>query len=904
MNGGEEGRGGANGRSTRASGRATPASGQSTPASGQSIPTSWWATPTSWWATPAQELAQRLDADLGHGLTGAQVEAHRAGYGTNQIEDRGPTGLWTLAWESVRSPMMLLLLSIAAISFAVGQLREGVVMVFVVAMYVGVHLLNKARSDRTMARLRAVQAPQVSVLREGEFRQIPVDDVVVGDILPLQAGTRVAADGLLISSVSLLVDESVLTGESAPVLKDAWAEVEANTPLAERETAVFAGTTVLDGQGQALVVAVGKGSELGRVAALAARAESEPTPLQREMAGLARTLAVVAVSVSLLIPLLGFLRGYGLQQMILTWLSLTFLMVPGQPPIIIAMALALASLELARKKVIVRRLQGAETLGAVTVLLSDKTGTMTENRMVLSSVLLPGGEQASVDGSSAGPSREVAPFMRFALQALPEHPSDPTDLAMVEAAAQIEGFQAPRRWHLVNEIGFSRSHAFRALAYARGVAQRTFIAGEPEYVIERSDRKRTGEGVSPWSPQARARLEAQIALLAAQGKRVTAYGYMDRVLAEGEPEGLVFVGAAAISDPIRPEVKDAVAKLRGAGIAVYMVTGDIPQTASYVADQVGLDGGPPVTGSELEGAPESTYAEVVRRTRVFARTTPEQKLRLVEALQHQDETVAVTGDGVNDAPALRTAHVGIAMGRRGTDVAKEAADLVLTDDSLARLPDGVSVGRKAYDNFRKGITYYLSAKAILLTIFIVPLIVGVRFPLAPIQIIFTELLMDLASSTIFITEEAEPGLLARSPRRRRRFLSWDVARHILRNAVGPVAAILAVYFGSLAAGYGVDSARTAAFATWLLGHILLAMNLKQTRVPLLRQGLLSNRFAAGWLAGMVVLVLAMTFAGPVRTALQTTPLSGLQWLGVLGGALLASGWMEAWKWIRLVKEAT
>ncbi|MFN2130214.1 MAG: cation-translocating P-type ATPase [Anaerolineae bacterium] len=868
---------------------------------------------TAWWASSAQELAQQLDANLDRGLTDDQVEAHRDRYGDNQIGDRGPTGLWTLAWESVRSPMMLLLLTIAAISFAVGQVREGVVMVFVVAMYVGVHLLNKARSDRTMARLRAVQAPQASVLRDGEVREVPVDDVVAGDILPLQAGTRVAADGLLISSVSLLVDEAVLTGESAPVRKDAGAEIEADTPaaetlaaetpLAERETAVFAGTTVLDGQGQALVVAVGAKSELGRVAALAARAESEPTPLQQEMAGLARTLAVVAVVVSLLIPLLGFLRGYGLQQMVLTWLSLTFLMVPGQPPIIIAMALALAALELARKKVIVRRLQGAETLGAVTVLLSDKTGTMTENRMVLSSVLMPGGEQAPVDGSSTGPSRDVAPFLRFALPALPEHPTDPTDRAMVDAAAQIEGFHALPRGRLVNEIGFSRSHAYRAMAYRKGNARRTFVAGEPELIIDRADRKRTGEGVSDWPSEARARLKAQTEALAGQGKRVTAYGYVDRLLMDGELEDLVFVGTAVIGDPIRPEVEGAVSRLSQAGIRVYMVTGDIPQTASYVAEQVGLGDAPPVTGSELEGAPESTYAEAAGRTRVFARTTPEQKLRLVEALQHQGETVAVTGDGVNDAPALRTAHVGIAMGQRGTDAAREAADLVLTDDSLARLPDGVSVGRKAYDNFRKGITYYLSAKAILLIIFIVPLIVGVRFPLAPIQIIFTELLMDLASSTIFVTEEAEPGLLARRPRRRRRFLSWDVALHIFRNAVGLIVAIMAVYFGSLAAGYGLDSARTAAFATWLLGHILLAMNLKQTTTPLLRQGLLSNRFAAGWLAGMVALVLAMTFAGPVRAALQTTPLTGLQWLGVVGGALLASGWIEGWKWIRLSRRS-
>jgi Ca2+-transporting ATPase len=253
---------------------------------------------------------------------------------------------------------------------------------------------------------------------------------------------------------------------------------------------------------------------------------------------------------------------------------------------------------------------------------------------------------------------------------------------------------------------------------------------------------------------------------------------------------------------------------------------------------------------------------------------------------------------------LRTAQVGIAMGQQGTDVAKEAADLVLTDDDFAHLPDGVAIGRKAYDNFSKGITYYLSAKAILLSIFVVPLIVAAPFPLAPIQTILTELLMDLASSTIFVTEEAEPDLLQRSPRTRAGYLSWHVALRIARNAAGLVIPILVVYFGSLALDYGVYSARTAAFATWLLGHILLAMNLKQRRTPLLRQGLLANRFAFAWLVGMVALVLGITLIEPVRTVLKTTTLSGLQWLGAVAGALLASGWMELWKRFRLKVEGT
>jgi Ca2+-transporting ATPase len=325
-----------------------------------------------------------------------------------------------------------------------------------------------------------------------------------------------------------------------------------------------------------------------------------------------------------------------------------------------------------------------------------------------------------------------------------------------------------------------------------------------------------------------------------------------------------------------------------------MVTGDKAATARQVAGEVGL-GVETLAGSELADLSDRRLADRLPNVDVYARVTPEQKLRLTEGFKGRSAVVAVTGDGINDAPALRTAHIGVAMGVTGTDVAREAADLVLTDDDFSHLPEGVAIGRKAYDNFRKGITYYLSAKAILLTAFLVPLAAGRPFPFAPIQIIAIELLMDLASSTIFISETAEPGVMSRPPRKQERFLSWSVGRRILRNLVGPAAAILASYFGSLTMGVEVAQARTAAFATWLLGHIILAMVLKKERVPLLEQGLLANRFAAGWLAGMVALVLAMVHVPFVRGVLGTTELTAAQWGLVLVGALAGGGWLEVLK---------
>ncbi len=858
--------------------------------------------PEDWWSIPAEELLNSLNVDIQLGLTPNQVIQNREKFGSNQLEDRGPTSLWTLFWESVKSPMMVLLLTIAGISLALGQYTEAIVMIFVVAMYVGVHLLNKARSDRTMARLREVQTPKTIVLRDGEQQEVDFEEVVVGDILPLRSGTRIPADARLVDSAGLIVNESTLTGESAPVHKKAEDTIKPDSPLAERKTAIFAGTSVMDGIGKALVLAVGEHTELGHIAELSTLRDTELTPLQKEMNGLAKTLAFVAVGVSLLVPLAGLLRGFNFQQMVLTWLSLTFLMVPGQPPIIISMALALAALELARKKVIVRRLQGAETLGSVNIVLSDKTGTMTENKMQLFAILFADGTLSEFEKLDPNQQNQVDKFFETARLSIPENTNDPTDLAILDAVEGLNNFEYTQPGHLVDQIGFSRSGTYRRLEYSQEGSHLIYVTGRPEYIIDRSNRRLSSHAaekqIKTWHEDERKEIINQLTELAKQGKRITAYAYRENSLPESEPKNLIFVGAAVISDPIRPEVKDALKNLKDAGVRTVMVTGDIPETAGFVAHEVGIDGESIITGQEFESMPNDVQEKMIQEKSVFARTTPEQKLNLVQVFQRLGETVAVTGDGINDAPALNTAHVGIAMGQKGTDVAKEAADLILTNDNLAHLPDGVAIGRKAYDNFAKGITYYLSAKAILLSIFIFPLLVGVPFPLAPIQIIFTELLMDLASSTIFVTEAAEPDVMKRKPRPKGPFLSKQVTKRILRNMVGLTIAILVVYFGSLTLGYQIQSARTAAFSTWLLGHIILALNLKQEKTPLFKQGLLSNRFAVGWLIGMIAFVLAMTLIPFVQSILDTTHLSTLQWGMVIIGALFASSWLEGLKWIR------
>lgn len=850
--------------------------------------------PQNWWAISGEHLAELIGVSPENGLSFDKISSMREKYGMNLLHGQGSTSLAHLLWQSIKSPMMILLLAIAGISLALSQVREAIVMAFVVAMYVSIELINKARSDRTMARLRELQLPTSTILREGRQQEIPVGEICVGDILVVQTGTRIPADARLISSTGLLVNEGSLTGESAPQDKDATAIVQPEAPLAERPTAIFSGTTVLDGQGIGIVMAVGLKSELGRIAALTAGSVSTPTPLQKEMRDLARTLAFVAIGVSCLIPLVGWFRGYDLQQMLLTWLSLTFLMVPGQPPVIITMALALAAFELTRKQVIVRRLQGAETLGSVNTIISDKTGTMTENVMAFDRLIIGNGSILAIDQVDTSQMPVWLEFFTKALPAIPKSTNNPIDLAIISAAQEMH-ITSNIAGRLVHQVGFATGKFYRSLAYENPNENQLFLAGSPEFIIAHCTQTVDDGQLRYWDDEGRNRVLALVQQLASEGKRITAYAFQTPPVTSEPPDGLIFVGCAVFSDPIRIEVKGAITQLANAGIRTIMVTGDNSATAAFVARSVGLDADTVVTGAEIDHFSDLELIDSLHRAQVFARTTSEHKLRIVKALKQDQQVVAVTGDGINDAPALHTADIGVAMGIKGTDVAKEAADLVLSDDNFVHLTDAVAVGRKAYDNFRKGITYYLSAKAVLLAIFIVPLLVGKPFPFSPIQIIAIELLMDLASSTIFVSEAAEPDVMKHKPRQRAKFLTRETGRLILRNMLGLTIAILAVYFGSLSLGYDVTSSQTAAFAAWLLGHVLLALIVKQTHKPLLKQGILTNRIGAGWLLGMILLVYMMTHVQSVYSVLSTTFLEPVQWSLVIAGAILASAWIEVQK---------
>jgi Ca2+-transporting ATPase len=832
-----------------------------------------------WWALPKEKILEVLKVDPENGLAIGRVQEYRDAFGANTMEELKPTSTWTLLLESAKQPMMILLLSIAAISLAFGELIEAVVMLFVVSAYVSVEFINKHRSDRTMARLRELTQPTAKVIREGKEQEIPTSDVVVGDLIILSSGVRIAADARLMESSGLLVNEATLTGESLPVKKRVEAEVAENSNLAERINCVFSGTSILDGEGKAVVLAVGQQSEFGKIAKEVQAAEKLQTPLQQAMIRLSKILALAAIIVSLIIPVIGFLRGLDPQQMVLTWLALTFLMIPGQPPIIITMALALASFELAKKNVVVKRLRGAEALGSVTSILTDKTGTITENRMRVEKLILP-------NGAESAPQKIPPALSEKIFLALPEYVSDPTDKAIAQALGPdlMRQKQTPLSFD-----GFSDGHPWRTLTYGNHEVYVHAIAGEPELLIHSST----------LDSEEKERLKSMVTEEGNLGKRVVAFAtFQSKIKELYKLDRIELLALAVLEDPVRQGIDEAIVALNDAGIKTFIVTGDHTATTKAIANKIGMTG-QIVTGGELEKMNDKELQDAVQSSRLFARTTPSQKLRLVKTLQAQGEEVAVIGDGINDAPAIKSANVGVAMGEIGTDLAKETADLVLTDDNYIHVDDAVAIGRKAIDNFRKGLTYYLSAKAILLSIFIVSLVLGIPFPLAPIHIILIELLMDLASSTIFVTEIAEPNIMKRPPQRIGYFLNRAIILRIFRNGVGLTIGILAIYL-SLYFGTGnVVLSQTAAFATWLLGHIFLALNLKQEGTPLLKQGLFLNRFGTFWLIGMVALTLLITNVSFVFPYMSTVFLPLEVWFGILLVIFASTFWLEVAKWIHL-----
>ena len=769
------------------------------------------------------------DAPQGLRATEASERLQRDGY--NELPTSRPRSIFLMAFDVAREPMALLLLACGALYLVLGDVHEAAVLLIFVLVVMGITLYQEHRTERVLEALRDLSSPRALVIRDGEPRRIAGREVMVGDLLVLTEGDRVPADGQLIEATNFGADESLLTGESVPVAKRCDGDDEAR---------VYSGTLVVRGRGLAVVDAIGAGTALGSIGRALARTGTVPTPLQCQTRALVRRVAIVGLSLSVAVLIgYGLLRGEWLTGL-LAGLALAMSLLPEEFPMILAVFLALGGWRLSRHSVLTRHLPAVETLGAATVLCVDKTGTLTENRMSVQA--LWNGRERFPAGESAEPPEGFHALAEVAWLASERDPYDPMELAIHRYGATHLARTEHEHpdWQLVREYPLAAGLLSMSQVWRSPRRRQLAIAtkGAPEAIVD----------LCHMNPAEAARYIAAAHELAAQGLRVLGVARAtwaeeaEAALPAGqhdfdfEPLGLI-----GLADPLRADVPAAIAECRAAGIRVLMITGDYPETAANIARQAGIGITSTLTGAELDAMSDEELTARLREVSVIARAVPEQKLRIVRALQAAGEVVAMTGDGVNDAPALKAADIGVAMGARGTDVAREAAALVLLDDAFSSIVRAVRLGRRIYDNIRKAVVYVLVVHPPIAALALAPLLAGWPLILLPEHIALFELLIAPACSLAFEAEPDEDDLMARPPRGRAAPLlsRSGLVSALLAGVLGSTAA-LAVTGWTIVQGMPLTTSRTAAFI------VVVLANVTTIAVWRSRRGVGSPNRTAGW----------------------------------------------------------
>ena len=843
--------------------------------------------------TPRQVL-DTLDTDPDQGLTQGEGARRLAGYGENKLEKAKPPGLFRQVLAQLRDPMILVLLAAAALSFFAGGGQDWLDTAIILLIVVVNTVISVSQEDNARKALEALEklaAPRARVLREGVERRLESTHLVPGDILLLEAGDYVPADGRILWAAGLQTDESAMTGESLPVHKRAGDGLPPDTPLAERKNMVIGGTVVTGGRAKVVVTATGMQTEMGKIAGLLLRQGQGETPLQRKMKEVSRVLSLVCVGVCAVMFGVGMLQHRDILDMFLTAVALAVAAIPEGLPAIVTIVLAVGVGRMARRNAIIKRLPAVETLGCASVICSDKTGTLTKNQMTVLEVWTPAPahrDRALTLGTLCGDAQEGPGG----------YIGDPTETAIAQAAAQAGLEKAalerdmPRRGEAPFDSVRKRMATCHALPNGEALVA---VKGAPEAVLARCTHLLGAQGPRPLTDGDRRRIAQVGGDLAGQALRVLAVAQRlqpalpKSMAAESLEAELTFVGLIGMMDPPRPEVRQAVDRCAGAGIRPVMITGDHKDTAVAIAKQLNIyrPGDKAIDGAGLDFLPQETLEEEIEAFSVYARVTPEHKMRIVQAWQRRGHVVAMTGDGVNDAPALKAADIGCAMGKTGTDVAKGAADMILTDDNFATVVAAVEQGRGIYANIRKAIHYLLSCNiGEILTIFLATLLPVSQAPLSPVQLLWLNLVTDSLPALALGMEPVEKTAMTQPPRGKEeplfskafsRRLAWQGA------LVGGIT-LLAYGLGfHLTGTFAV--ANTMAFATLTFSQLFHAFDVRSETTPLFRLGVLSNKaMNKAFLAG-AALQAAVLLAPPLQGAFSVVPLALEQWGMVLALAL-------------------
>jgi Ca2+-transporting ATPase len=810
------------------------------------------------------------DATPAAGLSGAQAARRLAAEGPNALPSAGRRSGAAIVLGVLREPMFSLLVAAAGVYLLLGDLREALVLSASMVVVFAIAVIQERKAERALEALRDLSSPRALVRRDGAVRRIAGADVVRGDLLLLAEGDRVPADARLVSANDLQLDESLLTGESLP--------------LEKREGEVYSGTLVVRGQGSAEVTATGARSRLGGIGVSLAALAPEKTLLERETARLVRVVAALAIALSVLLGLFYAVSRGAWIDGVLAGLTLAMAILPEEFPLVLTVFLALGAWRIARRGVLTRRMPAIEMLGAATVLCVDKTGTLTENRMALAEVL---GDDRAGDG------KERARALEAAALACELEPFDPMERAILAAA--LPATHAVRReWTLERDYPFG--NGFLAVCHvwrSAGGARRAAIKGAAETVLPLCG---AGEVMQAARAQAAAAAERGLRLLAVAEAEVPEGPLPD------DPGTYPFrwLGFVALADPLRPEVPAAVAQCRRAGIRVVMITGDYPGTALAIARQAGIAAHERVlTGADIRALDDAGLVDAVKRANVFARILPEEKLRLVQALKAAGEVVAMTGDGVNDAPALKAAHIGIAMGKRGTDVARESAALVLTEDDFGSIVATVRLGRRIYENIRNAMRYLIAVHVPIAGAAFVPVALGWPQLLLPMHVVFLEFVIDPACSIAFEAEDSDEEAMHRPPRDpRARLFDAATLAGALAAGVSMLAALLLACAWAVAGGRSDGEVRALGFATIVFGNLALILA-HRSRERTILDTLSRPNPALWWVIGGALAALAGANYLPAAAEIfRFAPLGALELAVALGAGVLGILGLEAAKLAR------
>lgn len=826
-------------------------------------------------AISAGEIFSNLEVDSDRGLVSVTVSERLEKYGHNEIDPEKSSPWWKNLFRQFLTPMIYLLAGASVISLVVGESLDAAAIIAVIIINAFTGFLTEFRAEKALSALKAMISLSAVVLREGKISTVPANTIVPGEIIILEAGDVVPADARVFAQFNLAVDEAALTGESLPINK-ITSSLPVRTGVADRRNCVFSGTSIVRGSGRAVVFGTGMRTEIGRISALLSTVSKTVTPLEERLARLSNFLIMMVIGIAILVTGLGVLQGRGIVRMIETGIALAVAAVPEGLPFVATMTLALGVHRMAMNKALVRNLASVETLGSTTVICTDKTGTLTMNDMAVSSfeVMEPGDEammlRVAVLCNKASFDKDVSR-------------GDPMELALLRYAASrgIEVEDVRRERPVKREEPFDSRTMVMLTWHEDGVA----VKGAPEKVAQMASSFLVGGKAVPFSPEGREYWLSRVETLAAKGIRTLAFAWGDN------ENNLIFTGVAGISDPPRPEVREAVRSCLEAGIHVIMVTGDHLATARTIAEEVGIlgqFGSVALSGEEISEMQESELSENVGRIAVIARVAPEQKLGIVRALQASGEVVAMTGDGVNDAVALKQADVGIAMGIQGTEVSKEASDIILQDDKFSTIVKAIAEGRKIFDNIRKSVLFLLCCNLSEVLTVLGGIILGLPAILLPLQILWINLVTDVAPALALALDPAESGVMGRPPKKRQEDIltKWHRLNIVLYGFVISLGVFLAYLISLMLNPGDVQRATEICFHTLVFSQLFFVFNVRSKSLFSDPGQIFSNPWLIAGVTFSALLQVGITYVPVMQKVLDIAPLSSLEWCTVALGSLL------------------